>query len=721
MGCELCSNENRENQDVTLSNTDNKPEIINTLNKDTYFSALDERLNEKYSIPLNSSFEKNSNYKNNNKTSINNNENKNIFNYTQNIVNNNIIQYSSRNNPISEYDNKIISSILKEKGDFASNEFNSIFNKEEINSLKNESNKLSENSKINNKDIKDKHQHKHKQKHTYSSKDEEENNNKINELNKDENNSNNDINYIEPKIMKEKIKSLLKEINYSNVDQIINSVPLRIHSTLEQLINFFLKKSKKLSETEKAWLIYKWIATNIEYDFSGINNKNYDVSEEATFNRGKSICEGYAKLFKKISDNLNLIVEIITGYSKGFNYEITDKFEESESHAWNAVKIKEDWYFVETTWGAGYSEDHKNFIKRFTDYYFFTPPIQFVRGHFPNDKKWQLLPKNEIINQKKFMEFVDLKSYFYDFGFDYIDPDFTFNQVKEKGNVKIFFDDNEIDGNKLKVSGKLNFIKDKNNLQEIENSTLVIRNSKYFEINYITNKKGKYKLQVFGAKKESEKLDEIFSIILITKKDSSLTLTYPKTYGLFEKSDIQIIQPITGILLDGDKMNFEFKSNNFSKLYIGISNNDNNNFIEMEKQGNIFKEEDILIYGQSVKISTKKKGTNTYDTIIEYKVQINTKNKTNTIKYPKTFGGAKNRLIEPICDKLKRGNYYNFKIKSDVIEEMAIFIGDNSHNLEKNYNIFYGRFRIDGNGNIVQIGFHKGNDQYGILYQYDIS
>ena len=162
--------------------------------------------------------------------------------------------------------------------------------------------------------------------------------------------------------------------------------------TLSQLIKHFQKKSKNLSEIEKAYLIYKWITLNIEYDFAVVNDKNYDVSAEATFNRGKSICEGYSNLFKEISTNLNLIVEKIVGHSKGFNFELTDKFEESETHAWNAIQINKVWYFIETMWGAGYSEDHKNFIKKFTPYYFLTPPIQFIRGHFPKEEKWQLKP-----------------------------------------------------------------------------------------------------------------------------------------------------------------------------------------------------------------------------------------------------------------------------------------------------------------------------------------
>ena len=57
-------------------------------------------------------------------------------------------------------------------------------------------------------------------------------------------------------------------------------------------------------------MIYKWITLNFEYDFEGVNNKNYDITEEATFKRGKTICSGYSKLYKKICDNLDLIVEI---------------------------------------------------------------------------------------------------------------------------------------------------------------------------------------------------------------------------------------------------------------------------------------------------------------------------------------------------------------------------------------------------------------------------
>ena len=103
MGCELCSNENRQNQSVSLSNKDNMPQVKtlkneindnNTYLNDTCLTGLEERLNQKYSIPQ--------------KATIETRENKNIINYTQNIVNNNIIQYDSRNRHMSDKEQSII-------------------------------------------------------------------------------------------------------------------------------------------------------------------------------------------------------------------------------------------------------------------------------------------------------------------------------------------------------------------------------------------------------------------------------------------------------------------------------------------------------------------------------------------------------------------------------------------------------------------------------------
>ena len=743
MGCEICSKENRNNNDdVSLTRRESIKKIIKEGGNNNFsyeqasnYSSLEERLNQKYSIPYKCSIEN---------SERNNSKNKNIFNYTQNIVNNNIIQISSRNNINLDREKDLMSLIsnrskINDKEEFLTSIYSNYNLKSELesNKLISDRKQLSEESSINNnKKIKKNNEHDNKD-NSISSKEKENNiNNKkhknkkkeIKEKEENRSDKNNEIHNkndndkiientisLDLKQMNKKIISLLEKINHSIIDNILENAPKRENTSLEKLIKYLKKKSKNLSDVEKAWLVFKWIALNIEYDFAGVNNHNYDVSNEATFNRGKSICEGYSRLYKNIGEKLGLIVEFISGYAKGFNYEITDKLEESESHAWNTVKIDDKWFFVESTWGAGYSEDHHNFIKRFNDYYFFTPPIQFVRGHFPNESKWQLLPKDQIVDQKKFMEFVQLKSHFYKYGFKSIDPDYTFNHVSEKGNFKIFFDKKE--EKKLKMMASLKYYKNNDNLEEIKNSILVVKKENYYELNYLLNKKGKYKLEIFGGIDDSKKCDELCSLILISKTNSSKLLTYPEVFASYSNSDMQIIQPLEGTLYNGDKLTFEYNTKYFSKLYIGIKNENGNNFTEMEKDGDIFKEKDVLIYGQKIMISTKNENENNYNSIIEYNVELNP-NK-NEITFPETFAGPKNKLIEPIKQSLKKGKNITFKIQSNIIKEMGVFDGDDFHELEKKEDIFTGTLQISGKGEVA-IAYKKNKKEVGILYKYKV-
>ena len=731
MGCELCNNNTKsENIDITLTRKDNnKPIIKQIINKHdsvasiyrssiltdttrTNRTSIEEKLNTKYSIPFKSEM-----------TSLD------LKRNTSSVSNS---LYNTRNKLIKEKENEVLSSILKEKGEFSALELNynfsgitnensnkfyteSISNLPEITSFY----KKREEDEDVDIDIDDEDEDEEGE-NDEEEEDEEEEDEEQEDLkiyNDEDNNKN-----LELDKTSKNIESLLKQIDYQKIDSIINESPEKEKTSLSQLIKYFQKKSKNLSEIEKAYLIYKWITLNIEYDFAGVNDLNYDVSAETTFNRGKSISEGYSNLFKKISSELNLIVVKISGHSKGLDFQLTDKFEVNKNHTWNAIQINKVWYFIETMWGAGYMKDHKNFIKHFTSYYFLTPPIQFIRGHFPKEAKWQLLPKKEIIDQKKYMEFVDLKSTFFELGFESIDPDFCFNQVNnEKGSVKIYFDENNVNIDKIKIMANLELIRNKTNLIEIENSAIVIKNKNFFEINYVINNKGKYILKIFGAKFEEEQYHELCSLILISKKDSPLNISYPKTYNLYDSSDIEIISPKNGVLYNGDTIDFEYKTNTYKNLYIIISDNENNNFISMERQGNIFKENYILIYGQKVKISTKNPKSESYYTILEYTVQKNPNNNYSVI-FPKTYRGPKNRLINPLCSTLKKGQKVSFAIKSFSIIKMVVLDGNRKYRLKRKNNIFSGNVIIKSNkkNSSVKIGYSEDGKTFGVLYEYDV-
>ena len=144
--------------------------------------------------------------------------------------------------------------------------------------------------------------------------------------------------------------------------------------------------------------------------------------------------------------------------------------------------------------------------------------------------------------------------------------------------------------------------------------------------------------------------------------------------------------------------------------------------IELEKnENNIFEENLIYIHGKSAKLIYL--NDNKYmDTLLEYKLIDNPNNK-DKISYPKAYKSIKNKLIEPLCDSLKKGQTYNFKIeiKNDDIEQIAILDGNNQNKLNQEGNQYFNEIKIEGLENIVHIAYKKKDDDYyKILYSYKI-
>ena len=82
--------------------------------------------------------------------------------------------------------------------------------------------------------------------------------------------------------------------------------------------------------------------------------------------RGTAVCEGYAGLYKELADQLGLQCKKISGHSKGYSW--TGKVPTSSNHAWNAVKVGDFWYFIDSTWGAGHLEG-KKYVQKFSNFY----------------------------------------------------------------------------------------------------------------------------------------------------------------------------------------------------------------------------------------------------------------------------------------------------------------------------------------------------------------
>lgn len=87
--------------------------------------------------------------------------------------------------------------------------------------------------------------------------------------------------------------------------------------------------------------VHDYIVDNIEYDESYKSIGIYSIYG-AMINK-LAVCEGYAKTLKYLLNSAGIECEIIQGQA-------TNSSGKTESHAWNAVKIEDKWYFVDATW-----------------------------------------------------------------------------------------------------------------------------------------------------------------------------------------------------------------------------------------------------------------------------------------------------------------------------------------------------------------------------------
>lgn len=88
-------------------------------------------------------------------------------------------------------------------------------------------------------------------------------------------------------------------------------------------------------------MVHNFLVDNLEYETTASQDHIYDIYGALVNNN--CVCEGYAKAFKYLLDNLGIESTIIIG--KGTNTQ-----GESENHAWNCVKLDGNWYCVDCTW-----------------------------------------------------------------------------------------------------------------------------------------------------------------------------------------------------------------------------------------------------------------------------------------------------------------------------------------------------------------------------------
>jgi len=195
--------------------------------------------------------------------------------------------------------------------------------------------------------------------------------------------------------------SQTKENSFYDIDIKVQSIPVAKTDILAKQLAALGKTDK-----EKVRAIFRWITEHIDYNV-GFFNKNkkpvpafYQEPDDSNaalpplnervaakvLYRKIAFCDGYARLFKTLCDHAGIESEIIFGYARN-NY--NKKF--AVNHTWNAVYFDSSWHLLDVTWASGFITYSDEYIRRYDDFYFLTPPDQFIRDHYPEDLQWTLL------------------------------------------------------------------------------------------------------------------------------------------------------------------------------------------------------------------------------------------------------------------------------------------------------------------------------------------
>ena len=194
--------------------------------------------------------------------------------------------------------------------------------------------------------------------------------------------------------------TLLDQVRIKVVDQTLLKLPKRgeIDILKMSLEMSNAKKEKSMNDAESAYLVYKWIGQNIEYDCLGNKFGNSTTLPATTYKEGKGGDVGISGLFNTICGFLNIESNTIFGIKKTVSRNYTNNLIDINEYAWNYISIDNKYYLLDVTSSVG-SCSGIRFYRDQRDEYFGIDPELSIRHRFPNDKKWQLLP-NPITENK---------------------------------------------------------------------------------------------------------------------------------------------------------------------------------------------------------------------------------------------------------------------------------------------------------------------------------
>jgi hypothetical protein len=339
------------------------------------------------------------------------------------------------------------------------------------------------------------------------------------------------------------------DYNYEGIDKYALNAPLSAEASIESLAAYLVAPAR--NEREKARSIFRWITDNIDYNVEGYFTGSFgNLESEDVLKSRKSVCEGYSDIFMSLAQAAGLEAVRIAGYGKGYSYQPGKNISGPSNHAWNAVKINGSWYLMDSTWGAGYINKDKRFVREFDDQYFMTPPAEFVFDHLPENESWQLLSKP--ISKSDFEQLVYARSYFFRYGLRL--GNYSQGVFKAKGGINISI----LAPWDTLLMADLSYARNNPSSASLDNMVFRERNGDGYDILVQFPASGEYILRAYAKhRNETGEFHEAIEYLIDATAGNSQNAGFPMIYSKFTESGAYLYSPMEGRLKSGVKQHFK--------------------------------------------------------------------------------------------------------------------------------------------------------------------
>jgi hypothetical protein len=289
--------------------------------------------------------------------------------------------------------------------------------------------------------------------------------------------------------------------------------------------------------------IHDWIALNIGYDTSVPYGGTPPQQHWATvLAERKGVCSGYSNLFEKMAELAGFECEAVGGYARGTDYDLFTEAETAkDNHAWNAVKIGEQWYFADCTWDAG-TVEQSGYTPRYSTGFLFLEPEKMIFSHFPAKETFQLLP--QPVSREAFLNLPPLRGNFFGYCLSLETNMERITAAGERFEFTVRAPDIVLVTVALYEHGGM----------ELKNRTFVQKTGTGAKVSVLFPRQGEWVVKLFARRLDSAKSEYTWCADFGFLSSKGTDTRFPSCYAIFQERGCVLHAPLMSPLKMGSKV-----------------------------------------------------------------------------------------------------------------------------------------------------------------------